>query len=123
MHGDPVADAYAALIPQHGFQRLASMLKEACGRGLERVLSAPQELVRFIEDMERFPVRLDAKLIEQGARIERNAYASAADPRSCLPASRKRPYRRPRRPLVVRMSPADAGTIIPPGPTQLALAT
>src|ERR1700685_3331145 len=30
MHGDPVADAYAALIPQFGFQRLAMMLEEAC---------------------------------------------------------------------------------------------
>jgi hypothetical protein len=78
MHGDPVADAYAALIPQHGFQRLVAMLKEACDRGVEGVPSAPQELVRFIEDMERFPAWLDAKLIEQGARIERNAYAHRA---------------------------------------------
>src|ERR1700684_991340 len=35
MHGDPVADAYAALIPQYGFHRLATMLEEACARGLE----------------------------------------------------------------------------------------
>src|SRR5271170_493257 len=33
MHGDPVADAYAALIPQYGFQRLVAMLKEACDHG------------------------------------------------------------------------------------------
>ena len=78
MHGDPVADAYAALIPQYGFQRLVAMLKEACDHGLESVPTAPPELSRFIHEMERFPAWLDAKLIEQGARIERNAYAHSA---------------------------------------------
>ncbi|HUO00091.1 MAG TPA: oxygenase MpaB family protein, partial [Bradyrhizobium sp.] len=78
LHGDPVADAYAALIPQYGFQRLVAMLQEACERGVENVPSAPPELARFIGEMERFPVWLDAKLIEQGARIERNAYAHRA---------------------------------------------
>jgi hypothetical protein len=78
MHGDPVADAYAALIPQHGFQRLVTMLKEACDQGVETLPSAPPELVRFIRDMEQFPTWLDAKLIEQGARLERNAYAHRA---------------------------------------------
>jgi hypothetical protein len=78
MHGDPVADAYAALIPQYGFQRLVAMLQEACDHGPESVPSAPPELVRFIRDMEQFPAWLDAKLIEQGARIERNAYAHSA---------------------------------------------
>src|ERR1700691_5999880 len=42
MHGDPVADAYAALIPQYGFQRLVTLLKEACARGLENTASAPE---------------------------------------------------------------------------------
>jgi hypothetical protein len=78
MHGDPVADAYAALIPQYGFQRLVAMLKDACDHGVQSVPSAPPELVRFIQDMEQFPAWLDAKLIEQGARIERNAYAHRA---------------------------------------------
>jgi hypothetical protein len=78
MHGDPVADAYAALIPQYGFHRLAAMLQEACDHGLESAPSAPPELVRFIRDMEQFPAWLDAKLIEQGAQIERNAYAHRA---------------------------------------------
>src|ERR1700689_2546352 len=75
MIGDRVADAYAALIPEYGFRRLATMLEEACAHGLEKVPSAPPELVRFIEEMERFPAWLDMKLIEQRARIERNAYA------------------------------------------------
>jgi ER-bound oxygenase mpaB/B'/Rubber oxygenase, catalytic domain len=78
MHGDPVADAYAALIPEHGFGPLMKMLEQACDHGLESVPSAPPELVRFIQEMERFPASLDMKLIEQGARIERNAYAHRA---------------------------------------------
>jgi hypothetical protein len=75
MHGDPVADAYAALIPEYGFRRLSTMLEEACDRGVENVPFAPPELVRLIRAMEQFPAWLDAKLIEEGARIERNAYA------------------------------------------------
>ena len=78
MHGDPVADAYAALIPKYGFHRLATMLEQACDRGLENVPSAPAELVQFIRVMEQFPAWLDPKLIEEGARIERNAYAHRA---------------------------------------------
>jgi hypothetical protein len=78
MHGDPVADAYAARIPEHGFGPLVKMLEEACDRGLESVPSAPPELVRFIQEMERLPAWLDMKLIEQGARMERNSYAHAA---------------------------------------------
>jgi hypothetical protein len=78
MHGDPVSDAYASLIPEHGFGPLMKMLEQACDHGLESVPSAPPELVRFIQEMERFPARLDMKLIEQGARIERNSYAHMA---------------------------------------------
>src|ERR1700691_2123334 len=78
MHGDPVADAYAALIPKYGFHRLATMLEDACDRGVETVPSAPPELVQFIRAMEQFPAWLDPKLIEEGARIERNAYAHRA---------------------------------------------
>jgi len=78
MHGDPVADAYAALTPEHGFHGLIVMLQDACDRGVENVPSAPPELVDFIREMERFPAWLDMKLIEQGARFERNAYAHRA---------------------------------------------
>jgi hypothetical protein len=78
MHGDPVADAYAALMPEYGFQRLVTMLEEACERGPENVPCAPPELVRLVREIDRLPGWLDAKLIEQGARIERNAYAHRA---------------------------------------------
>src|ERR1700722_12594886 len=63
MHGDPVADAYAARIPEHGFGALVKMLNEVCDHGLESVPSAPPELVRFIREMEKFPARLDKKSI------------------------------------------------------------
>jgi hypothetical protein len=78
MLGDTVADAYAALMPKYSFRDLVSMVDEACEHGVENVPSAPAELVRFIRDMERLPAWLDRKLIEEGARIERNAYAHRA---------------------------------------------
>jgi hypothetical protein len=78
MIGDIVADAYAALAPTHGFRQLIAMLTEACDRGMDNVPAAPPELVRFIQAMERLPAWLDRKLIEEGARIERNAYAHRA---------------------------------------------
>jgi ER-bound oxygenase mpaB/B'/Rubber oxygenase, catalytic domain len=78
MHGDPVADAYASLSPQYGFHQLIVMLEEACNRGVENVPSAPPELVRFLREMHQFPAWLDREMIEEGARIERNAYAHRA---------------------------------------------
>jgi hypothetical protein len=78
MRGDPVADAYAALIPKHGFQRLAAMLEQACDHGVESVPEAPAELLQLIGEMERMPRWLDPKLIEKGARLERSAYANRA---------------------------------------------
>jgi hypothetical protein len=78
MIGDVPADAYAALMPDHGFRGLVTMLVQACERGLDAVEDAPKELVRFIESMETVPGWLDMKLIEQGARIDRNGYAHRA---------------------------------------------
>jgi hypothetical protein len=78
MHGDPVADAYAALMPKYGFHRLAAMLGEACDRGLSEIVDAPAELACFVRAMEAFPAWLDAKLIDEGARLERNLYAHMA---------------------------------------------
>ena len=78
LRGDPVADVYASLIPKFGFRQLVNMLEEACSRGVESVPSAPPELARFVQEMERSPNWLDAKLIERGARLERNGYAHRA---------------------------------------------
>ncbi len=76
MLGDTVADAYAALMPQYGFKRLIDMLSEACARGLDAVPNAPQELVDFIQSMERIPDWLDMDLVNEGARVSRNQMAT-----------------------------------------------
>lgn len=74
--GDTVADPYAALMPEYGFKRLVGMLVEACDHGVEAVEGAPPELVRFIRHMEQVPDWLDLKLVEEGARVERNAFVN-----------------------------------------------
>ncbi len=76
MLGDTVADAYAALMPQYGFRPLINMLKQACDQGLDSLSDPPQELVDFIESMERVPSWLDMRLVEKGARISRNQMAN-----------------------------------------------
>jgi hypothetical protein len=55
MLGDLVVDAYAALMPKYGFHGLTKMLEQACDHGPEQVPSAPPELFRFIQEMERLP--------------------------------------------------------------------
>ncbi len=76
MLGDNVADAYAALMPEYGFRRLIDMLSTACAKGLDAVPDAPQELVNFIQSMERIPDWLDMDLVEEGARYSRNQMAN-----------------------------------------------
>ncbi|MBN8961046.1 MAG: DUF2236 domain-containing protein [Rhizobiales bacterium] len=76
MMGDLTADAYAGLMRQYGFKKLVAMLMEACDRGVENVADAPAELGALIRDMERKPDWLDMKLVEQGARVDRNFSAN-----------------------------------------------
>ncbi|MGL3819551.1 oxygenase MpaB family protein [Sphingopyxis sp. R3-92] len=76
MIGDATADAYAGLMREHGFRALVDMLTQACDHGVENVPGAPPELVAFIKDMERIPDWLDMKLVEEGARVDRNAAAN-----------------------------------------------
>lgn len=78
MLGDTVADAYAALMPTYGFRGLISMLTLACDEGIDAVADAPPELVAFIAAMEQTPDWLDMKLVEEGARLERNGTANYA---------------------------------------------
>jgi hypothetical protein len=77
MTGDRLADAYAALIPEHGFQRLVEMLSTACSQGLDAVDDAPPELVALIESMEATPAWVDMDLVRRGARAERIPMATA----------------------------------------------
>lgn len=76
MLGDITGDAYAALIPQYGFRRLVDMLVEACDKGVDAVEGAPPELVALITEMERVPDWLDMRLVEKGAKEERNSAAN-----------------------------------------------
>jgi len=78
MLGDVVADAYAALMPTYGFRNLIAMLTRACDSGLDGVQDAPPQLVAFIRAMEQIPAWLDMKLVEDGARIDRNTAANVA---------------------------------------------
>jgi len=74
--GDRVADAYAGLMPEHGFRGLIALLTKACDEGLKAVPDAPPELVAFIRDMERIPDWVDMDLVREGARLDRNAMAN-----------------------------------------------
>lgn len=74
--GDRVADAYAGLMPQHGFRGLIAMLTRACDEGVEAMPDAPPELVAFIRDMEHVPDWVDMDLVREGARLDRNAAAN-----------------------------------------------
>ena len=73
--GDRVADAYAGLMPQHGFRGLIALLTKACDEGLDAVPDAPPELVAFIRDMEHVPDWVDMDLVREGARLDRPAAA------------------------------------------------
>ncbi|MDA3032207.1 MAG: oxygenase MpaB family protein [Actinomycetota bacterium] len=77
MTGDLIADAYAALIPTHGFRTLVEMLEAACQRGVENVENAPQELIDLIAAMEATPTWVDMTLVAHGARAERIPMATA----------------------------------------------
>lgn len=78
MLGDRTGDAYAALMPQLGFQRTVAMLVEACDKGVEAVEDAPPELTQLIREMEVKPEWLDMQLVEEGAAYERNSTANLA---------------------------------------------
>ncbi len=78
MTGDVIADAYAALMPKYGFRGLVTMLDNACRGGVASVPDAPAELKAFIADMERKPNWVDMTLVNEGARLERNAMANIA---------------------------------------------
>lgn len=77
MLGDRVVDAYAALIPEYGFQKLVEMLDAACEHGVDSVEKAPRELVNFLRAMEDTPSWVDLALVERGAREERISAATA----------------------------------------------
>jgi ER-bound oxygenase mpaB/B'/Rubber oxygenase, catalytic domain len=76
MLGDLTGDAYAALMPKLGFRRLVDMLAAACDKGIDAVDDAPPELAALIAEMERVPDWLDMRLVEEGAKADRNSAAN-----------------------------------------------
>jgi hypothetical protein len=75
--GDHICDAYAALMPEHGFKTLVSMLADACDNGVENVENPPPELVALIEDMERIPDWIDMDLVKKGIPLSLNTMVHA----------------------------------------------
>lgn len=63
--GDPIADAFAAKIPELGFRQARAMLDKALEEGIDNVEDAPPELVALIKDMEKEPEWLDWQAIER----------------------------------------------------------
>lgn len=77
--GDPLADAYAALLPEIGFLRMREMLETAINRGINAVKDAPPELVAFIKAVDDIPEWLDMTRVERAARFMRLPAAIAGD--------------------------------------------
>lgn len=63
--GDPIADTYAALIPEIGIKKAREKLNQALDEGIEKVEDAPVELLNFIAALEEIPEWLDLKEIER----------------------------------------------------------
>ncbi len=66
--GDPVADAYATLIPELGMKKIRGMLEQAIDNGIDSVEDAPKELKDFIAALEEEPEWLDWESIESTAK-------------------------------------------------------
>ena len=65
--GDPIADAYAALIPEMGIKKARAMLEQALAEGIESVIDAPVELKNFIAALLEEPEWLDWESIESAS--------------------------------------------------------
>lgn len=78
LQGDPVADAYASLIPSRGFRSLVSMLVQACDQGMAAVPDGPPELAALLDEMSARPDWIDMQLVAEGARASRNVMAHLA---------------------------------------------
>lgn len=77
--GDPIADAYAAKIPELGFRKVNEMLDQAIEHGIDSVENAPEELKAFVAAVDTAPEWLDYDRVERGARIQRPIAAISGD--------------------------------------------
>ena len=70
---DPVAEAFIDEVYMTKGQKAGrAMVDQALEEGVDRVLNAPESLLRLFEEVETAPDWLDPKLIERGARVFRN---------------------------------------------------
>ncbi len=77
--GDPLADAFAALIPQMGFRQARGLLDKAAAEGIDSVPDAPVELVNLMRSMEQEPDWVDWSQIEYAAENARMLTATAGE--------------------------------------------
>jgi len=77
--GDPLADAFAALIPSLGYPKARAMLDQAAAHGVATVPDAPPELVRLMESVEQEPAWVDWDKIEYAAENARLVTAMAGE--------------------------------------------
>jgi len=69
--GDPLADAFAARIPELGYKSARAMLDKAAEQGIDSVPDAPEELVRLMRTMETTPPWVDWDLIDKASENSR----------------------------------------------------
>lgn len=77
--GDPLADAFAARIPELGFPAVRAMIERAGEHGIDAVKNAPPELVAWIRSMEDVPAWVDWDRIERAGDDARIAVAVAGE--------------------------------------------
>ncbi len=77
--GDPLADAFAALIPKIGFPKARAMVDQAAAHGVATVKDAPQELIDLMASVENEPDWVDWSLIDRATEDARLIGAFAGD--------------------------------------------
>jgi len=79
MMGDPLADAYAALVPEIGFKKAREMLDQAVEHGVASVPDAPKELIDLMRSVEEEPSWVDWEKIESATEFSRPITALAGE--------------------------------------------
>lgn len=73
--GDPLADAFAARIPELGYKQARAMLDQAAEHGIDTVKDAPEELVNLMRSMETVPDWVDWNKIDKATENARLLFA------------------------------------------------
>lgn len=73
--GDPLADAFAARIPEMGYKKARAMLDQAAAHGVDTVKDAPQELIDLMHSVEKVPSWVDWDKIDKATENARLLFA------------------------------------------------